>query len=30
MARITADRGNRNINKVVHGIASAALFPIGL
>jgi hypothetical protein len=30
MARITADRGNRAINKVVHSIASAALFPIGL
>jgi len=30
MARITADSGNRTINKVVHGIASSALFPIGL
>jgi hypothetical protein len=30
MARITADRGNRTINRVVHGVASAALFPIGL
>jgi hypothetical protein len=30
MARVTADRGNRTINKVVHSIASSALFPIGL
>jgi len=30
MARITADRGKRTITKVVHGIASAALFPVGM
>ena len=30
MARVTADRGKRTINKVVHSIASSALFPIGL
>jgi hypothetical protein len=30
MAHVTADRGNRTINKVVHSIASSALFPIGL
>ena len=30
MAEITADRGNRTINRVVHSLASAAFLPIGL
>lgn len=30
MARITADRGNRTINMVVHSVASAAFLPVGL
>lgn len=30
MARITADKTNRTINKVVHRIASAAFLPVGI
>ena len=30
MARITSDKTNRTINKVVHGIASATFLPVGL
>jgi len=30
LARITADRGQRTINKLVHSIASAALLPVGM
>jgi len=30
LANITADRGQRTINKLVHSIASAALLPVGM